>query len=199
MAYYVRLLTPSSERIAFADLEKAAGPLRLVLGSEESWEKIEIYEPSGRLIAGIERHEVSAEGYREELDSVKDMLRGASPIRAREWILEYLSQVKTIYSFQLYGEDITREGWPLLGKVQNYLKDNLGGIIQADNEGFYNESGDYILWQMYEGAVGMIPAAVLDENGKWQSLQLRLDDLTSVERFKEGLPPKKGFFSLFSH
>jgi hypothetical protein len=85
-----------------------------------------------------------------------------------------------------------------MGRVQNLLKDTLTGIVQADNEGFYNEDGDYILWQMYAGAAGTIPAATLDANGEWIPYQLRLDDDRAIEQFKQGLPPKKGFLgSLF--
>ena len=92
---------------------------------------------------------------------------------------------------------MNKNSWLILGGIQNFLKDSLGGIIQADNEGYYNEAGLYILWQMYEGATGNATAASLDEKGEWvpYSYSLKLDDKKSVDLFKQGIAPKRGFFS----
>ncbi len=120
-------------------------------------------------------------------------IRHADPSTAREWIMRYLSEVKTVYRFQLYPDNISvKEDWQTLGRVQNLLKDSLTGIIQADNEGFYNENGDYILWQMYAGAGGTIPAAVLNEKGEWVPFTLKLGDARAVEEFKQGTVARKG-------
>jgi len=48
---------------------------------------------------------------------------------------------------------------------------------------------------MYDGAVGSIQAANLNEKGEWIPFSLRLDDKKSVDIFKQGVIPKKGFFS----
>ena len=103
------------------------------------------------------------------------------------------TKTKTIYNFQLLTDNITKDSWPVLGRAQNLLKDALTCIIQADNEGYYNENGDYILWQMYQDAIGTIPAAVLNENDDWIKFELRLNDEKAVERFKQGTIPPRGF------
>jgi hypothetical protein len=198
MSYYVRLLTAAEKTVPFNEIEKQGNSLKLVSGSDALWEKIEIYEPADNLISVVERLPLSSgDTGQTTLAQLKSAVDNSYPLNAREWLKEYLSAVKTIYSFQLIGENITKEGWPVMGRVQNLLKDTLTGIVQADNEGFYNEEGDYILWQMYAGAAGTIPAATLDEKGQWISAQLRLDDDRAIEQFKQGLPPPKGFLNRF--
>lgn len=196
MSYYVRLLTASEQTVPFSQIAKQGGFIKLISGNEAEWERIEIFQPEDNLISTLERHSLSAgEPARTELAKIKDSIGGSYPVNAREWLRKYLSTVRTIYSFQLQAENITKDGWPVLGRIQNLLKDNLGGIIQADNEGLYNDNGDYILWQMYSGAAGTIPAATLDEDGKWTTFQLRLDDDRAVEQFRQGIAPRKGFLS----
>ena len=80
-----------------------------------------------------------------------------------------------------------KDDWITLGEVQNILKNSLRGITQVDNEGFYNEMGDYILYQMYDNAIGRVPAAVLNDKGEWVWYLLRLGDEMAVDLFKNGL------------
>lgn len=196
MAYYVRILTPSEKIVPASEISGQGRSIRLASGMDAAWERIEIFEPEDNLISILERLPIYAGSTGEsELIKLQDSIRGSYPASAREWLKRYLSRVKTIYSFQLFPDNIAREGWPTLGRVQNCLKDALSGIIQSDNEGFYNENGDYILWQMYEGAAGMVPAATLNDNGDWMAYQLRLKDEKAVENFKEGIVPPKSFLS----
>ncbi len=197
MSYYVRVLTPSAEIVPFAEIQKQGNAIQLISGTDSAWDKIEVYEPRNKLLAVIERLPVSSGSRGEsELARLKDSLQGQLPINAREWINRFLSTVVTIYTFQLNTDGIKKQGWQTLGRIQNVLKDTLTGIIQADNEGYYNENGDYILWQMYAGAGGTIPAATLDENGNWVKFTLNLNNYQAVEMFQQGtVPPRKGFFS----
>ena len=193
MSYYVRLLTPSEEIVPFDEIKKQGNYIRLASGTDTAWEHLEIFEPEDNLIATLDRLLVSPGSPGEQvLEKLKDLIRGCYPENTREWVRNYLSRVKTIYTFQLIGDSIDKNGWPVLGRIQNLLKDILKGIIQADKEGFYNEDGDYILWQMYEGAAGTVPAATLGENGEWIPYQLRLDT-QHIGLFKQGVPPRKGF------
>jgi hypothetical protein len=194
MGYCVRLLTSSENNVPFQDIREQVDSVRLVSGEETAWDKIEIDQPDGSLIAVLERSPLASNGLAEsEMTGIKNSLQGAFPVSAREWVKNYLSGTRVIYTFRLQAENITSKGWPLLGRIQNLLKDKLGGLIQADSEGFYNEAGDYILWQMYEGATGAVPAAVLDQNGQWVSFQLGLNDARAIERFKQGAAPPRGF------
>jgi hypothetical protein len=122
-------------------------------------------------------------------------IQNSYPNNAREWLKKYFTSVKAIYTFDLFPNRMTKDAWRILGRVQNFLRDSLNGIIQADKEGYYNVEGDYILWQMYKGASGIVPAASLDEKGQWVSYPLRLNSEKAVNLFKQGIAPKKGFFS----
>jgi hypothetical protein len=194
MSYFVRLLTPSIKVVPFTDLMLDVESVKLAAGMADSWEKIEINNPEGSPVSILERILVSPGSPAEtKLAELKSLVDRSYPVSARQWIKQYLSKVKTVYSFDLLTDNISQNSWPVLGRVQNLLKDAVSGIIQADNEGFYNENGDYILWQMYEGAVGTIPAAVLNENGEWIRFTLRLKDEMAVENFKQGVVPAKSF------
>lgn len=196
MSYCVRFLTSSEKVVPFRDIQEQVDTVKLVSGQEPDWYKIEISQPDGTLISVLDKYPLSSGSQAEsEMKIVKESLQDCYPLSAREWLKNYLTRARVIYTFRLQAENITSPGWPLLGKIQNLLKDTLGGIIQADNEGFYNEEGDYILWQMYEGATGTIPAAALNEKGEWIPYQLRLNDARAVEGFKQGLLPRKGFLN----
>jgi hypothetical protein len=197
MAYYVRLLTPGDKIIPFNDIQLEIEAVKLTAGTEREWGKIEIADPDGNTIALLERKPVSTEAGAAELAMIKKQTAASQPENARAWLMKFLASVKTIYSFQLFTDAIGGHDWPILGRVQNLLKDALTGIIQADDEGFYNEDGDYILWQMYPGASGSIPAATLGDNGEWMSFQLNLNDERAVGRFKRGEMPRRGFFDVF--
>lgn len=193
----MRLLTRSEEIVPFSEIQKQVFEARLMAGTEAAWEKIELRQADGKILAVLERLPVSGSQGESELGRIQDEIRSARPPSAREWIRKYLSASRTIYRFQLYTENLTvKEDWQALGRVQNLIKDRLGGIIQADNEGFYNENGDYILWQMYSGAGGTVPAATLDERGEWVSFTLKLGNAGAVERFKEGILPRRGFLDI---
>jgi hypothetical protein len=198
MGYYVRLLSPSEKIVFFSEIKLEVATLRLTAGSDQQWQEIEISGPSELPIARLSRIPISSTPGTDTLNKLKDGISGASPASAREWLKKYLSSVKTIFAFQLLTENLTTDAeWRTLGHVQNLLKDNLGGIIQSDHEGFFNENGDYILWQMYSGAGGSVPAATLDENGEWLPFQLKLMDVKAVESFKQGQKPLRGFFDAF--
>ena len=194
MGYNVRLLTSSTKVVPFTELMLDIETVKLVSGMDISWERIEIFNSEGSLISVLERNAVSPGSPAEaSLTELKRSVERSYPVGAREWIIQYLTRIKTIYDFQLLTDNIKKDSWLVLGRVQNLLKDALTGIIQADNEGYYNENGDYILWQMYEGASGSVPAAILNENGEWIKFELRLNDEKAIEQFKQGIVPQKGF------
>jgi hypothetical protein len=198
MGYYVRVLSPSEKIIHFSELKLEVENLQLNAGTDKEWEEITISGPAGIPIARLNRTPIKTAAGVEAIARLKAGISGAKPEHAAQWLVNYFSRVKTIYAFQLLTENLTTDAeWRTLGIIQNMLKDNLGGIIQSDHEGYFNENGDYILWQMYGGASGSVPAATLDEKGEWQPFQLKLADERAVERFKNGEKPQKGFFDVF--
>ena len=198
MNYKVRLLTTSEKVIPFSVIKSLSDKLKLTSGTEQLWERIEIFGPGDTLLSTLERDLVEPEsGGETTLKELGRKIQDKYPVNARQWLKNYFTTVKAIYTFNIFPDRMNKNTWLILGGIQNFLKDSLNGIIQADNEGFYNEAGYYILWQMYEGASGNVTATSLNERGEWvsYSYSLRLDDEKAVNLFKQGIAPKKGFFS----
>ena len=198
MSYKTRLLTPSEKVIPFSTMKKVSDRIKLVSGVDPLWEKIEIYDAHDILLATLEYDTVNAESNGETtLKELDKSIQNKYPVNARQWLKNYFTTVKAIYTFNIYPDRMNKNNWLILGGTQNFLKDSLNGIIQADNEGYYNEAGLYILWQMYEGATGNATATSLDEKGQWvpYSYSLRLDNKKAVDLFKQGIAPKRGFFN----
>ena len=198
MSNKTRLLTPSEKVIPFSTMKKVSDRIKLVSGVDPLWEKIEIYDAHDILLATLEYDIVNAESNGETtLKELDKSIQNKYPVNARQWLKNYFTTVKAIYTFNIYPDRMNKNNWLILGGIQNFLKDSLNGIIQADNEGYYNEAGLYILWQMYEGATGNATATSLDEKGQWvpYSYSLRLDNKKAVDLFKQGIAPKRGFFN----
>ena len=66
----------------------------------------------------------------------------------------------------------------------------VGGIIQADNEGFSNEDGYHILWQFADDVSGNWNMAVKNFFGNWTNFTMNLGDQRQREEFWKGSVPK---------
>jgi len=196
MAYKVRLLTPSQKVIPFSVMKSLSAHIKLAAGTEQLWERIEILSANNTVVTTLDKDIVNPDSVGESiLMELRTLIADKYPVKARQYLDNYFYTVRVIYTFNIFPDRMDKDAWLLLGGVQNFLKDSIGGIIQADKEGFYNEMGDYILYQMYENAFGGVPVAVLNEKGQWISYSLRLGDEKGVDLFKRGIAPKQGFFS----
>jgi len=170
--------------------------IKLAAGREQLWERIEIRSAGDTIITTIDHDIVSPESIGETiLTELRGVISNKYPVKARQYLDKYFYTVRVIYTFNIFTDRMDKDAWILLGEVQTLLKASLGGFTQSDNEGFYNEMGDYILYQMYENAFGSVPAAVLNDKGQWISYSLRLGDEKAVDLFKNGVVPKQGFFT----
>lgn len=143
------------------------------------------------MIATIERNPVTKGSLAEkELKEFNKEIDDYFPVNARNWLKQYFKRVKTIYVYKILTGTIEDDGWDLLGELRILLHQQLGGISQADNEGFSNEESYHILWQFFEGVSSKWDMATLNEKGKWVTYQIELSDKRAVESFKKGIPPK---------
>lgn len=196
MSYKVRLLTPSQKVIPFNVMKSLSDRIKLVGGTEQLWERVEILNTGNTVATTIDRDIVGPESVGETIiKELRTLISDKYPVKARQWLDNYFYAVHVIYTFNTFTDRMDRDAWALLGGIQDSLKYSLRGVIQVDNEGFYNEMGDYILYQMYENAFGSVPAAVLNDKGEWISYSLRFGDEKAVDLFKNGVVPKQGFFS----
>jgi hypothetical protein len=196
MSYRVRLLTPSQKTIPFNVMKSLSDRIKLAAGTEQLWERIEILNAGDTVVTTIDRDIVGPESVGETtLTQLRSVISDKYPVKARQWLDNYFYSVHVIYTFNTFTDRMDQDAWSLLGGIQDSLKYSLRGVIQIDNEGFYNEMGDYILYQMYDNAFGSVPAAVLNDKGQWISYSLRLGDEKAVDLFKNGVVPKQGLFS----
>ena len=87
------------------------------------------------------------------------------------------------------GTDIGR-GWDAVHAVRGKLWNSLGGIFQADAEGFSNRDGYHILWQFADTVVGHWNMAVLEKDGTWTPFEMDLGNPRHREAFMAGQVPE---------
>jgi hypothetical protein len=195
VGYYIRILSPSEKAPSIASLSSALAQERLACtlvaesGEDDNWTHIVLAHEDGPEIAAIERNISSTSDLvSAEIDEFLEEIADCKPTSAAEWLTEYLPTIKTIYAFQvLHGADI-RKGWDILRKVNDLIFAQVGGILQADGEGFTNEDGYHILWQFSDSAKGPWWMSVL-KNGEWTRFQMDLGNKNHREAFLRGEVP----------
>ena len=197
MGYYIRVLAEKADSLPLSQLEAALRQevrsvrLQLESGTPERWEQLVLAHDDGAEISLIERNPVlKGELGAEELQEFIDEVALEKPASAARWLQKYLPRVKVIYAFQILGGTEKDPGWAAVRAAYNCLWNGLGGIIQADGEGFSNREGFHILWQFSDHAKGPWKMAVLNWRGKWQRFQMELSDEEQRKAFLGGrIPP----------
>lgn len=196
MGYYTRVLSKDEDFPSFDELsdlistEHPACKLAIEEGDEDEWETLLLSGDDEVEIALLERKPVddASPGQDEIADLIEDT-QDCKPESGVEWLHNFLTEVKTVYSFQhLIGAD-SEEGSAALHALRSALWEGGGAIIQADHEGFTNEEGYHIVWQFSDTVSGAWNMAVLQE-GTWHHFQMDLGDPDHREAFLSGeVPP----------
>jgi hypothetical protein len=195
MGYYVRVLSPLDDvpplNVLAEALEEIAPSVKLAIegGDAEEWEQLLLAQSDDTLMALIERNpvrpgELGAIEVAEFLDEIAD----AKPASAVRWLREYLPGVRCIYSFQVLNGTKTMEDWAALHAVRTAVQESVGGIMQADGEGFSNEEGCHILWQFRDDVKGPWWMAVL-KDGEWITFEMELGNREHRAAFLRGEIP----------
>jgi hypothetical protein len=190
MGYYIRILGTRLTNVPIQELREAARPAVLDLaGSGDTWEELTLKHESGQEIAIIEKDPVIlGELGAEELQEFLDEIPHYKPDSAVAWLQSYLPTVKVIYAFQLLNGTDVDDGWTLLHRVFDAVRNYAGGIVQADGEGFSDEQGFTILWQFGESATGQWNMGVLIGDG-WVHFEIDLGNKDHREAFWRGEVP----------
>lgn len=196
MSYYTRILTPSAARVPVAELQaalkaaKVQARLEIEKGSAEEWNQLGVTDRDGGSVLTIECNDVAADGEgREEIQEFLEEIPNYRPATAVKWLQDYLPTVRTIYAFQHLDGMNRVNGRKTFDVIQTVLWSKLGGIFQADSEGFSNEQGYHILWQFNEQVKGMWNMALREDGGRWRQFQMDLGNLEHRESFKQGRVP----------
>lgn len=192
MGYRIRILGKNTTPAPLGELRQAAQPALLETdeGAEDNWEALVLKHADGVPIAFIEKNPVvSGELGGEELKEFIEGVADFKPASGSAWLLSYLPNVKVIYSFQLlFGTDV-HHGFEIMHRVYAAVWRHAGGILQADQEGFTNESGHTILWQFYDHVSGPWDAAVLAGDGDWIAFEMDLGSEDHRQSFWRGEVP----------
>lgn len=192
MGYYVRVLTPESNPASPALFQRAAQIHGASVTGDVSaarWDQLVITNSTNQDVCAIERNEVAAGSLaEEELVEFRAETAACLPSSAAIWLESYLKSVRTIYAFQVLSGTYAENGWNILGSVKEAVLGAVGGIVQADNEGFSNEEGYHILWQFSDDVSGDWWMAVL-KDGQWKKFKMDLASQAHRAAFMAGEIP----------
>jgi hypothetical protein len=193
--YFVRFFTPNKSSVKIQDLQSSLheefpyAKLSLEDGSDEQWNQFLLHDSNGREIAMVERDTDDGELVSAELKEFAIELEEALPARGTQWVQEYLQGVRVIYAFQILDGIYDGDGWDVLHTLRNALWSNLGGIFQADGEGFSNEDGFHVVWQFSDTASGPWFMALRNSDGSWTRFEMELSDKAQRDAFLKGRVP----------
>jgi len=126
----------------------------------------------------------------EELNEFIQEAGNGKPESAARWLVQFLPKVRVIYAFQLLSGTEEDKGWDGVDALRNHLWNELGGILQADLEGFSNEQGFQILCQFNRDHSGPWKMAVLNADGEWVAFEIDLGNAKHKESFLRGQVPE---------
>ena len=194
MGYHTRVLSkqtefPSLDELSLVLADHPGFKLTIEEGSDEEWEILLLTGDDGAEIALLERNTVDEGSLgQDEIADFIEELAECKPESAARWLEEYLAEVQTIYAFQhLQGAELV-EGGNALSALRTMLWERGEAIIQADGEGFTNESGYHITWQFSDSVSGPWNMAVL-QDGTWLNFSMDLGDPSHREAFLNGEVP----------
>jgi hypothetical protein len=191
MSYYIRVLSPSDEQVSVNALRRNLGDFSLQIenGTEASWDQLLLSHTSGREIAVIERNLVTAASMaEEEIEEFLDEINDLNPVSGADWLREFLPSVKCIYAFQILNGADEGDGWSAIGSIKSELWSQLGGIFQADGEGFSNEDGYNIVWQFSNNVSGLWWMGLL-RDGTWIHFEMELSNAGQRDQYLSGKVP----------
>jgi hypothetical protein len=85
-----RLLTPSEKLIPFNSLQKVSNKIKLISGTDASWEKIKIYDSRDILISNLQHDAVNRGSAGETtLKELEGAIQDKYPVNARLWLNKY--------------------------------------------------------------------------------------------------------------
>jgi len=197
MGYYIRILGASNHEIHIDDLISALTNEGLTAKfsidkneSPENFSVIDVSNVKGEKLMRIERNRTNEKPGKWEIEEFKDEIIEYKPTSASKWLYKYLDKVKVIYVFQLLNASMKEENFRIVETIKSAIWSKVGGIFQADNEGFSNEKGYHILWQFSDDVTGDWNMAVKNFFGGWTNFTMDLGDEIQRKEFLAGKVPK---------
>lgn len=198
MAYYIRVLGTADLDISIKELlsglidEGLSANFELDTNeTEDRWSIIGVSNADGTDLMQIERNPViEGELGKAEIEEFRLDIKEYRPLSAVKWLDVFFNKVKVIYAFQLLDASMEEENFPIVGSIKSAIWKKVGGILQADYEGFSNEEGYHILWQFSDDVTGEWNMAVKNMFGKWTNFTMDLGDQGQRAEFWAGNVPE---------
>jgi hypothetical protein len=195
MPYFTRVLSQEEDFPSFEDLAafvRDGHPdckLTLESGDAQDWESLLLATTDEVEIAVLERNPVDdgSTGQDEIADLLEDM-QDCKPESSVQWLDGFLSEVKTVYTFQHLQGAETVDGGNALHALRSHLWERGDAILQADGEGFTNEEGYHILWQFSDDVSGPWNMGVYKDD-LWHHFKMDLGDPGHRAAFLAGEVP----------
>jgi hypothetical protein len=195
MPYSTRVLSQEEDFPSFEDLAafvRDGHPdckLTLESGDAQDWESLLLATTDEVEIAVLERNPVDdgSTGQDEIADLLEDM-QDCKPESSVQWLDGFLSEVKTVYTFQHLQGAETVDGGNALHALRSHLWERGDAILQADGEGFTNEEGYHIVWQFSDAISGPWNMGVYKDD-LWHHFKMDLGDPGHRAAFLAGEVP----------
>jgi hypothetical protein len=196
LAYYLRLFSKSTARVSIDRLSarlkaRGAGPVRLEPEGDdgEMWDDILAVTTDGRNICTLERNTPSDEIFTVEIDEIIEILKAQFPTSGANWVKAYLAEVKSIFAARYLSAGFEDGDHPSPADILWAIAAEIGGILQADGEGFTNEDGYTVVWQFDDNAKGPWGVAILGPDSAWQTATVDLENREHRTAFLAGNLP----------
>jgi hypothetical protein len=197
MGYRIRVLGTRdaivTRQVVRGALEQASVPSGFAVEAfdEDAISELHVTTADGEPVCMVERNVVAdGELGSTEIAEYEDEIKDAKPASAADWLLSFLPKVRVIYAIQVLSGSERPHGWNAIHAIQGVIWNAVGGILQADGEGFSNEDGYHILWQFSDGVKGSWQMAVLSEAGGWKHFTMDLGNRTHRKAFLAGRVPE---------
>jgi hypothetical protein len=151
MGYYTRVFCKSAEvpsvNMIFSYLNKLGNNSFVPEDYFEDmnstdWRSFSLKYKTGRLPLLIELNKIADEDSlaKEEIDEFLEEIGSPGFSFNKRKVVSHLKATKYVIASQLATSDIDNDGYNANGEFLKYFADNFEGLIQADGEGFYNDS-----------------------------------------------------------
>lgn len=197
MPYYIRILGTSDHKIHLDEiislLENHGLSAKFNIDKNETpdnWTVIDVSNLNDEYLMQIEHNTTNKGVGKEEIEEFKSEILEYKPVSASKWLYKYLDKVKVIYTFQLLNASMKEENFSIVETIKSFIWSKVGGIFQADNEGFSNENGYHILWQFSDDVTGEWNMAIKNFWGGWTNFTMDLGDKMQRKEFLAGKVPK---------
>lgn len=198
MSYYIRVFGVETVAPTVREIRSwaqgAAGSIESdYLDSDKRWQSLRVLDENDQFVAVLSRDLVDRDNQEsagaDDVSSFAKKLEKGSPRSAAEWVQRYVNRCSVVYCMQVSEDAGQANGWKVISLLVRALKDYSGGISHKEGEGFFNEEGFQITWELADEADGAKKMAVRN-GGYWLKFQMDLANQTQRKAFLEGRYPE---------